>query len=269
MTTRRVSAWLPGYRDEISKRQYEVALMLKSIYRIEMAKHNRTWKDEDNRPLPLWSHELDLLQTREADDDHSSEEAGEVAFARRTKKRKHPDQLWLDLAKRVIQHKIEPYAFIRMQFYATGMSGGKPGTAPSPNSLNTAEAIRKFQDGMKSRLAEVGTGWTFQMTEFERHVACSPYSGEDAWASILFSSSVQLSALFRYCMAFDIASKTQDEKRRSRFARVCREYRADAAEQYLDCPKAYDDVWGSDKIPHKFRRQAGQIYRARYDRKAS
>lgn len=268
MTTRRVSAWLPGYRDEISKRQCEVALTLKSVYRIEIAKHSRTWKADDERPMPLWCGELDLLQTREADDDHSSEEAGEVAFARRTKKRKHPDQLWLDLAKRLITLKIEPYSFIRMQFYAAGMSGGKPGTAPAPNSLNTAEAVRKYQEGMKSRLAEIGTGWTFQMAEFERHVACSPYSGEDAWAAILFSSSVKLSSLFRYCMAFDIAAKTEDPDKRERFARVCREHRADAAEQYLESPKSYDDVWGTDKIPTKLRKQAGHIYRARYDRKA-
>jgi len=268
MMTRRVSSWLPGYRKEITKRQYAAAIELKSVYRIELAKHNRTWKDDKGKPLKLWCAELELLPSGD-DYDESSDESGEAVAAKRTRKRNHPDHVWLETAKKVIAENIDPHQFVRMQFIAMNLEGHRAGSPPAPNSLNTPRAVDNYRSALDATKHEIEVGWSFQLSEFHRRTACSMEDGKDAWIPILYDNSTQLSALFRYCTAYDVASTSDDDDVRRVFGRICSEYRGEAAEQYLDHPDAYDAVWGVNHIPNKFRKQADLIYQARYGKQVT
>ena len=264
---RTLSKWVPGYAGEIARRDLDTAIVLKSVYRIEIAKHQREWKDDDGRPMKLWRYELELNPPSLDTDNDCSEEGIESTVARRGTKGRHPDQKWLDMATKINKAGIDPYRYIRAQFLAMNIESlGNPGVAPAPNTLNTPKAMAKYLAMDPMLEAEIEYAWGFHMAEFQKAVACCPLAGPDAWANVLYNDDVQLSALFRYCMAFDVGKKSDDNQLRNRFSRICQTYRYDAAEQYLDHPSAYDRTWGVERIPAKFRRQAKDMYETRHGR---
>jgi hypothetical protein len=242
---RRRKKTLPG--SPYTAAETEVATVLKNVYTQERQRHLSNQSLKANAYAPgKWEDDI-----REDVDTENIEDAAAT---------KKSDQ-WFELAKKVLAERLDPEAFIRRQFHVLPASA-KP---PWPNQLNTPQAFANYTAGGEISFNEILAAFNSQRQIAENNMVVAQAEGstpEEAWEDVLDDDDMPLSALFRYCLALSVAKKTKDE----RFKDIARRFRTVAALQYLQDPESYNEIWGEDWIPQKFRDRARDIYDSVYGR---
>jgi hypothetical protein len=169
-------------------------------------------------------------------------------------------EMWLKIARIVIEQKLSPESFVNAQFVVLSPTS-KP---PFPTMLLGGQALSTYHEGRKLSQAAIVVSLECQIHHCQQQIAELKYSslkvsGEDAWARVINDLSIELTALFRLCMASYVAAQPGTINRQ-RFVQLINQFRDAAAVQYCLDSEAYDRVW-QNKIPANFKAEAEQIYR--------
>lgn len=159
------------------------------------------------------------------------------------------ESIWIKLARELRKRKVEPFDYLRFHFSECGL--GRP---PEPTHLLSDghfalyETRREKGEGIDMDLATqaslASTNISYQRRFMER-------SYDDACAIVILDPGLNLSTLFRYCMARTFPGK--------RFAAIAAKLEGAAVMQYLSCRGGYDKDWKS-VLPKGFRQLALEIY---------
>ena len=253
---RRMTAAPRQQIDPIDPKEAAVALTLANTYRFELNRYNNqrvgsAAEVRDPQPFEdnLAAFETPLSQIRHTGGSHSNRQTG--LKARR--------DVWLRLARTLINARIPPEAFIRGQFAAPESAE----RVPRPDELLNPMSIDRYYQAIETMRVTVGTALSCAAQKNARlvHKMCqAPYSKtpEQAWAAVLEDLDAPLSALFRYCMACKILvrEKLQDPQRLQDLVDV---FKTVAVRQYIFAPEAYDHAWAKF-LPPNFAAEAEAYY---------
>lgn len=155
---------------------------------------------------------------------------------------RHWKNIWMEIAKFVITKKVDFAAFVRAQFT---LASKRP---VDPFHLHNDKAYSIYLSVAQRSSTRLSQLFAAQRKVFTKEVAkLSPckisrrWSDEQVFRAVLGNRLIQLSALFRYCVA-----------RHERYEDLAEKYFQWAVEQYLDSPEDYDRIWG-EWIPGDFR----------------
>ena len=173
-------------------------------------------------------------------------------------------QVWLNLAAFVIAHKLDPASYVRAQFEMWPPACLMRRQLPSPETFLNAKAQANYAAARQSLYQELTVAFNTQQSQFRTQVAkARPWlpSDEAAWLEVLgdSSSSMRLSALFRYCLATSIAVGPKTVAK-TKFEALAERFLDAAALQYIYAADTYDVVYGK-WLPAGFAAQAGVIYK--------
>jgi len=249
MVTRRMQN-IPGR--EYSSRELEVAEAAASAYDFECRRQRNRLRMGDS-VLPV-RRKVSLGSTfRERSDNGPG--VDNIEERPRTDGEGKKAMLWIKLARFLIGRLLDPEAFIRSQFVLLGPAD----MPPSVEFLLSAAAEKNHQKAAEQLPGELKTAIRLNNDVFMQQVSDminSPLglTSEQAWARVLEDEAAEMSALFRYCMAYSIAvdPKTKDK---NRFKELAVMFRPDAISQFNFSAEAYRQVWGSF-IPASMGRKA-------------
>lgn len=229
--------------------------MYNVYHRQEMAKFKNMRRTPDNAVDIRPSVDTFAALSRKNAKRSEAELVGAVA------PRNTEEQLWIRNARYAISHDIDPVMFVRMQFF--GLEPGVPPCAPA--QLASSLALRRYRAGLKAATQEIGDSLQIQNSAFS--TACirvgamlqqQPPRTETVWQLVLRDLKVQVSAIFRYCVAVSVAGapKTQDK---AAFSHIADMFLTPAAVQYALAPTIYDETW-KQLLPPGFSELAGRVY---------
>lgn len=159
--------------------------------------------------------------------------------------------IWVKLAQFFIENKIEPRAYIHAQFE----EAGKRERPPNPDQLTSANSLFRWKRAKKRKEAEIKLALQIQATIATKKITIlQAYGGktpEDTSAITLLNIGLELSALFRYCLALSIGGK--------RFRRIARQFELEACLQFERFRKFYLRHW-SKVLPEGFSERSRLIY---------
>lgn len=162
-------------------------------------------------------------------------DGGETATGRRL------TAVWPRLVNFALKHGIDLRVYIREQFQ---VRSARP---PEPNELLSERTVQAHKAASQSVRGpeELARIFAFQrerlLAEFDKMWICKVRHGwtdQQVHRAALTSGALQLSALFRYCVA--VKYGYQD---------LAEEFFDRALMQYMGRQKEYDLVWGSDWLP--------------------
>lgn len=248
---RRRSSQVPG--SDFTRAEHNVAQALHDTFNIERHRHtsNQRVQADIGKARMLPNDLKKPLRVGESRTE-SIEDPG---------KGQKDAERWLSLARQIVALRFDPEHYVRWHFRQI-----PPNARPLlPNQLGSAAALATYEQaiGSDDMRDEIMVAFFSQNETFQREatMAFAMYaSRDDAWISVLVNDEIGLSALFRYCLARDIANK----QRNRRFLDVASAYKRAAAVQYVRHADVYDEVWGDKWIPAKFRREAQKIYHKVY-----
>lgn len=157
---------------------------------------------------------------------------------------------WLDLARKFLAKKIDPEPYIRESF--DKMVLGKP---PEPRQLLSEAAIEHWEK-MKDKLeGEVETALTIQTRlAYSGITYLRPAHTENqAYTLVLRDEDLDLSPLFRYCLAVRLGRKEPE------FLTIAAGCRMGAVLQFMRYEEAYLKHW-SAWLPRGFQAKARRWY---------
>lgn len=235
---------------DMSTTERRVVEQLLRTYHIERLRH------QHDHEMPTEA-ELQRRVDRELAHPLSEPAADNVEVLMTTAQRTRP---WLGLARQVISERADPESFIRAQF-ETLPPNGRP---PYPDQMRGPRAWARYKQWLKHLDWRVRSAFRIQSNAAQQaiswHRSMGQCDSQTAWYRALLDHNVEMSALFRYCLARDIHASTQDE----RFRRIMQRMETAAAMQYIRSADAYDKVWGQRWIPTGFRDQAQAIYEGQF-----
>lgn len=158
---------------------------------------------------------------------------------------------WLKLAKFFAEHRIEPRAYIQSQFEATAHRDRalNPDQLTSPAAqFRWRKAKRKKEEYIKLALTLQSSLASAEIQLLQHYAGKSP---EDAAAVVLCNNGLELSALFRYCLARSIRGK--------RFRQIARSFEVEACLQFERFRTYYLRHWKS-VLPDGFSKRSREIY---------
>lgn len=247
MVRRRKKQTEPGKTYTSAERQ--VALQLRNCYIEERRRHI------NNQRVSVHAYEPAKWQDSLGEESDNLE--GEAA--------RHcgrSDQ-WIRLARKVILKRVDPSLFVRRQFDVLPPNA----EPPWPSSLSSKEAWSNFDHGQAISYGQIQVAFRSQKEMMEGEVVLARDSVRTdmaAWADVLLDDEVQLSHLFRYCMALSIVKGIKpgkgSKKAKKDFSSIAKDFKVGAALQYIRDPNSYDKIWGKDWIPFAFREEAAVIY---------
>jgi hypothetical protein len=233
---------------EFSPNEEQVAYLLKKTFLVEKRKFLDNQRlDPTPGEVPC---DLDLNRKIQEDAEEFPEETPSSLSA--------PDQMWLDIARRVIKSRFSPELFVR-RYFATLRPEGRP---PLPNAFKSDRAFAAYEEGREAFYQSVQVAFRMQAETAEVEMALAQQHEPKklmAWEMVLMNDRLALSALFRYCLALRI----RKDHGAKRFLQVANNFERMAALQYMEDPSIYDEIWG-DWIPDKFKQEAAGVYEEVY-----
>ena len=163
------------------------------------------------------------------------------------------DTIWPRLATYLVQNGCEISGFIRCQFACAN-----PARRPEPKLMMTSEAMANYAryraglaDDLKCQLhVEVGNA-RLGLLKVRHLQKVLGWTEHQAHVSLVMDAALNISPLMRYALACQF----------NELASAAR-WLPEAARQYLECPAAYDAVWGEKYINAQLRQQATGIQSA-------
>lgn len=164
------------------------------------------------------------------------------------KHRRCPD-VWLRIAKFMLRNGLNPVACIEARFREIAKTANRirPDQIALPSKLELYHKVcqvdekhlaQQLRTEQQLCCAEIEMSWLFDM------------HGREAWEYVLLNDNLELSPLFRYCLA-------SSEKLQSVMDRYCQE----AVAQYLMSPAGYDSTW-TRWLPSDFQESLAAAARA-------
>ena len=172
------------------------------------------------------------------------------APSRRGDGRTRINRRWLELAHDVVAMKIDPEDCVRRCFDGCSAAHRPPRVDELLSHGAAAEYRQRRRSADEARTVELSVEQQIAM----RHVATAELAGakdDAAWAQVLLSDSVPLSALFRFGVASSIGSV--------RFDAIAADFRTGAALQLMVDRVGYEKLWGREWIPEGFADEAARI----------
>lgn len=166
---------------------------------------------------------------------------------------KPKESIWFDLAKKFLELRIDPIAYIALQF----THGALNRRAPEPAQLLTDKCLGYWRAQQSRRAQDARTLYSIQRREVESAVfeltQLKPELGAiEALVAVISAPTTKVSALFRYMLALEQWRAT----RRSEFRSLMRNLFKAAAIQYLQNEDGYREVWNlSEKFQEGARRE--------------
>lgn len=160
--------------------------------------------------------------------------------------------VWLRLAREFFgPGGIDPDLYIRIQFEHVPF-GRRP---PEPNQLGSAGRVRTWERAFAAKEEEVRLALQLE-SEIAKmwisyHQRMVGRLKEDSYEIVLLDTALELSPLFRYCLARSIGGL--------RFRRIAKRYEIGACVQYRRYRAYYKRHWGG-VLPAGFSRHSRQVY---------
>lgn len=152
--------------------------------------------------------------------------------------------IWPQIAYFVLKNSVEPEALVKAQFeYASAI-------LPTPQTMVSSAGLAKYRRYSQNVVPKLHR--QFQSEKLAATIALRTAgfihdSPERAYFAVLCDLSIQLSALFRYCLGHEQG-----------LSEVATYWKSEALEQYIAEPDCYDQVWG-EFIPNEFRNEASKV----------
>ncbi len=159
--------------------------------------------------------------------------------------------VWTTLAAYFLTHRIDPDLFMRAQFSPAALKLDRP---PEPNELLSSNRLALYHDTVQSMERTIAVSLTSQRSKATVEIAFAEAAGKtplDAYMWVLTNDGIELSPLFRYCLARSLTGV--------QFQDVARHYLPAAVLQYIYFAAAYEQHWGA-YLPPGFARVAEQLY---------
>lgn len=159
--------------------------------------------------------------------------------------------VWIELAKFVRREDVDPLLFIEAQF-----DRGPTQRAVEPRQLKSAKCLTKARRLTNFKGQEVATELFLQQDTARGKITSLQIYGklqkEDSYAVTLLDTDLELSPLFRYCLALSIGGL--------RFRRIAKRFEVEACVQYRRYRTHYKRHW-SELLPAGFDRLSRQVNR--------
>lgn len=156
--------------------------------------------------------------------------------------------VWEQAANKVIQKRYDPTRFVEAQFAVRWAN------VPQPSHLLSEKAEEIYESRRQEDSSTLLRLFTFQQNRFVSALQLASLSAALTAAgpkaiqrSVLTDLMVDISALFRYCVAY--SENHQD---------IVEKFELLALEQYLGQPDDYDRIWGS-WIPAALKKQLSEL----------
>lgn len=233
----RTSRKLQPAAPEFTELELRMAKQLKQVYTIERIVYEscRDGKASGYKPSPKWDGKVLMTSDAVLEDTPLN-------------------NVWVKVARDLHSKGIEPASYVRRVFSTLH---GKLGTPPMPNQLLSPQAMRRYREGSENIQYEIELAYRHQMNLARQRIisyqTVSNIAMPDAVLRVLNDTTLSLSALLRYCLAFDMLSHGEG------FKSLAEEFKGEAALQYMRHQEEYDNSWGST-IPVEFKLDAQRIY---------
>lgn len=165
------------------------------------------------------------------------------------------ESTWRRVASKLRELEIDPVDCV-VRIFADLMPGESP---LQPNQMASKDVVARYYSLSSITVEEIEAALKAQAeiatAEFRWGHSSGPSSKQDLWVDILLDEALSLSALFRYCLASDLANEVNGSGGRDRFLKVAGYYEPQATSQYRRNHDAYDEVW-HEILPDEFRERA-------------
>lgn len=160
------------------------------------------------------------------------------------------ESVWLRLAKFFLEHRIDPPAYIRIQFE----EADNREYAPNPDQLVSPKSLYRWKKAVSNKEREIKLALESQIELASGNIimlqAYADKTVEDASALTLLNIGLELSALFRYCLALSIGGK--------RFRQIARRFEVGACLQFERFREFYLRHWAK-VLPAGFKERSRLI----------
>jgi hypothetical protein len=182
----------------------------------------------------------------------SEEAAAEIKDRRKREaaKRRVPS-VWLELATKFIHRRLDPEEFIHRMFERSDKS--RP---PEPGQLLDEKFIEEYDNVLRAEHSEVADSLKVQKQLAASHILYWQHAGMNfvsSHATVLLDEDLDLSALFRMCLAYGLMDRDKV------FKKIVKEYMGRAAVQFERSRREYRRTWG-DFIPVDFVKRSRRLY---------
>jgi hypothetical protein len=164
-----------------------------------------------------------------------------------------PD-VWLALVRLCARHGIDAVDFLRWQMRPVTLLDG----VPQPNQLASQPRIQRYLDAFPAEKQSVLVSFNSQQTHARGFLAywrdMPEVNRQQALAATITTKAIDLTPLFRYCLACSIPGDY--------FRKIAESQEVAAAVQYAGNRRAYDATGWSAFIPPQLRMKADRIYSA-------
>lgn len=162
--------------------------------------------------------------------------------------------IWLSLARRFIVLELDPADYIHRLFEKKLVRG----RAPEPAALLNREFLDYYRSESchGDELEECRLSLLVQCRTAASNIAywqSARMGFEQSHSTVLCDEALELSALFRFCLACKLM------ERGALFADIARQYEGEAAVQFQRSKKEYLESWG-EWLPPDFAKRSRRIY---------
>lgn len=160
--------------------------------------------------------------------------------------------VWPKLAKFFYDNEIDPVAYIATQFLEAFSAVRRP---PEPQALRGQKAQLLWKKALKFKEEEIRIALTVEKNIARSKIAYHQIGGDSrdrACAMTLCDTTLELSPLFRYCLALSLGGL--------RFERIAKRFETEACIQYYRYRVYYDRYWRG-MLPADFTQLSREIYR--------
>lgn len=228
---------------EFTDREQEVAQVIRTAY----VEARSSWESLQRGV----AH--DYRPTRKEDEGHHERADG---------KAKDVPPVWLTLARGFLRHGLDPEDYV----FAAFERALKLKKAPEARQLLAPTYLAAYAEERRRSVdaREVEIFLNTEKAIARRQIGyLQSYCGMSVTGShhfVLTDESLELSALFRYCVACHLLERTADQKARRLFAEVAATYKAAAVAQYARDRAEYDQHWAGF-LPRGFAEEAARVLR--------
>lgn len=163
--------------------------------------------------------------------------------------RKNREPIWPSIARFLIHNKVEPETYVR-QVFRLARSAAQ---TLMPNQVATQGALKLFREWQPHYGKLVQQAFHTQQGIARAQLAyCAEFElgREDTWKMVLLDESLQMTAMFRYCLACS-----------EKLPNIAARYREAAVLEYSSSPDNYDKYWG-EWIPQELKDSAAAVAKA-------
>jgi hypothetical protein len=237
---RRLSQRQPGDAEPKAVVESPLGIMLRAVYERERSRYDtmRAGRQVDYVAPRFYKTRV---AARYDDDDGS----GDVVAKGRV-------STWEKLAEFLLREKIDPELFLRVQFQPETLKLSNP---PEPSQLMTPDCMQAYDRALSGmdNLVAVSLITQQEIASSEVGFICAGgRSTADAIEQVIMDENLELSPLFRFCLARSMTGE--------RFQYLARYYQTPAVLQYVCCAAAFNASW-HQYLPMGFAGMADRLYK--------